>query len=505
VTGAPASDRETLQLDRTRRLSPTPDQIAKLASGRVLVVGDVMVDHYVTGRVSRVSDEAPVPIIHVSGERWTPGGGANVAANIASLGGAAILVGVVGKDAAATTLSDLLAPLAKSVRTELIVEAGRPTTIKTRYMGGQHQIVRVDREEPAPISSGTEAALVAAIEKFASDCHAAVISDYAKGTLTDRVIEAAVDAARKAGIPVVVDPKRTDWAAYAGASVITPNRKELQLATHTTCTSDEDCSRAAGIAINATKAAILLTRSEHGMSLYRDGKPPVHLSAKAREVFDVSGAGDTVAASIALGLASSLELEAAIQIANTAAGIVVGKRGTATASPAELLAETGGNRGLGGAPGALALFEAKKLREQWARDGLTVGFTNGCFDILHAGHISLLRQAAAACDRLIVALNTDASVRGLKGPERPVQSEQVRSAVIAAIKGVDAVILFGEPTPLEVIRELHPDVLVKGADYAEDQIVGADIVRARGGRIVRIALVDGQSTTAVIEKSKRGR
>lgn len=486
-------------------MSPTPDQIAKLASGRVLVVGDVMVDHYVTGRVSRVSDEAPVPIIHVSGERWTPGGAANVAANIASLGGVAVLVGVVGKDAAAAILSDLVAPLTKSVRSELIVDAGRPTTIKTRYMGGQHQIVRVDREEPAPISQETEIALISAIGKLAADSRALIISDYAKGALTDRVIKAAIDAARNAAIPVIVDPKRTDWAAYSGATVITPNRKELQLATYAACASDDDCVQAARIAIEATKAAILLTRSEHGMSLYRDGRPPVHLSAKAREVFDVSGAGDTVAASIALGLASGLELEAAMQIANTAAGIVVGKRGTATASPAELLAETGGGRGLGGSPGALSLAETKKLREQWGGDGLSVGFTNGCFDILHAGHISLLRQAAAACDRLIVALNTDASVRELKGPERPVQSEHVRAAVMAVIKGVDAVILFGEPTPLEVIRELQPDVLVKGADYAEDQIVGADIVRARGGRIVRVSLVDGQSTTGIIEKSKRDR
>jgi D-beta-D-heptose 7-phosphate kinase/D-beta-D-heptose 1-phosphate adenosyltransferase len=193
-----------------------------------------------------------------------------------------------------------------------------------------------------------------------------------------------------------------------------------------------------------------------------------------------------------------------MQIANVAAGIVVAKRGTATASPAELLAESGaGSRGLVGAPGALPLADAKALRETWGREGLTVGFTNGCFDILHAGHVSLLRQAAGACDRLIVALNTDASVRALKGPERPVQSEDVRAAVMATVKGVDAVILFGEQTPLEVIRELQPDVLIKGADYAEDQIVGADIVRARGGRIVRVTLVDGQSTTKVIEKSRK--
>jgi D-beta-D-heptose 7-phosphate kinase/D-beta-D-heptose 1-phosphate adenosyltransferase len=241
------------------------------------------------------------------------------------------------------------------------------------------------------------------------------------------------------------------------------------------------------------------------MSLFRDGQRPVHLSAKAREVFDVSGAGDTVAATTALGLASGLKLEAVMQIANIAAGIVVGKRGTATASPAELLAEIGaGIRSLGRAPGALPLSEVKALRQRWERDGLSVGFTNGCFDILHAGHVALLGQAAASCDRLIVALNSDASVRQLKGPDRPVQSEATRAAVMAAIRGVDAVILFGEATPEALIRELQPDVLVKGADYAEDQIVGADLVRARGGRIVRVALVDGQSTTKVIEKSKRG-
>ena len=333
-------------------MSPTPDQIAKLASGRVLVVGDVMVDHYVTGRVSRVSDEAPVPIIHVSGERWTLGGAANVAANIASLGGAAVLVGVVGKDAAATTLSDLVAPLTKSVRTELVVDAGRPTTIKTRYMGGQHQIVRVDREEPAPISKETEAALISVIGKLTHDCRAVMISDYAKGALTDRVIKAAIDAAHGAKIPVIVDPKRAEWSAYRGASLITPNRKELTLATRMPCGSDAECAAAAAAAIKMTGAAILLTRSEAGMSLFRDGQAPIHLSAKAREVFDVSGAGDTVAAAAALGIASGLPVEAAMQIANIAAGIVVAKRGTATASPAELLAESGAaNRGLAANPG----------------------------------------------------------------------------------------------------------------------------------------------------------
>jgi D-beta-D-heptose 7-phosphate kinase/D-beta-D-heptose 1-phosphate adenosyltransferase len=486
-------------------LTPTQDQIAQLAQGRVLVIGDVMVDHYVSGRVSRVSDEAPVPIIHVADERWTPGGGANVAANIAALGGNAILMGVTGEDAGATILGDVLSRLGRAVETHLIREAGRPTTIKTRYMGGQHQIVRVDREQPTPISKVTEDKLIAAVEKLAASCAALMISDYAKGALTDRVLQTAINAGRRAGAAVVVDPKRTDWSAYKGAGVITPNRKELQLAARAPCDSDDDCAFAAGVAIKATGAAILVTRSENGMSLYRDGHKPLHLAAKAREVFDVSGAGDTVAGAVALGLAAKLPLEAAMHIANIAAGIVVGKRGTATASPAELLAELGTrDRGLGGSSGALSLAEVKNLRERWGREGRSVGFTNGVFDILHSGHVSLLRQAAAACDRLIVALNTDASVKALKGPDRPMQPEAARASVMAAMKGVDAVVMFGEATPEDLIRELQPDVLVKGADYAEDQIVGADIVRARGGRVLRVSLVDGQSTTKVIEKSRRG-
>lgn len=485
-------------------MSPTQDQISQLARGRVLVIGDVMIDHYVSGRVSRVSDEAPVPIIHVGEERWTAGGAANVAANIAALGGKATLVGVTGADPAASTLAGILSSLSTSVEVHLVTEAGRPTTIKTRYMGGQHQIVRVDREQPSAITKPTEDRLIAAVEMLADDCDAIMISDYAKGALTDRVLAAVMAAGRKNNVVVIVDPKRNDWGAYRGAAIITPNRKELQMATRAPCATDAECEAAAGLAIQTTGAGILLTRSEHGMSLFRDNEKPVNLAAKAREVFDVSGAGDTVAAAVALGLASGLAAETAMQIANVAAGIVVAKRGTATATPAELLAETGsGNRGLGGAPGALSLADAKKLRETWGRESLSVGFTNGCFDILHAGHVALLRQAAGACDRLIVALNTDASVSGLKGPDRPVQSEDVRAAVMAAVKGVDAVILFGEPTPLEVIRELQPDVLIKGADYAEDQIVGADIVRARGGRIVRVRLVDGQSTTKVIEKSRK--
>ena len=485
-------------------MTATRDDIQRLACGRVLVIGDVMVDHYVSGKVSRVSDEAPVPIVQVTDERWTAGGAANVAANIAALGGRAILVGVTGADPAASTLAGIVGAMGGAVEAHLVADASRPTTLKTRYMGGQHQMVRVDRETGVAILRSTEDRLVDIIADVVDDCDVIMVSDYAKGVLSDRVLGAIMEHGRRAGVDIVIDPKRADWSAYRGASLITPNRKELSLATRATCGTDAECLAAADAAIATTGAAILLTRSEQGMSLFRSGQPALHLSAKAREVFDVSGAGDTVAAAIALSLASGQAPELAMQIANVAAGVVVGKRGTATVSPAEVMAELdAGHRMTASFPGAINLSEARTLRETWAREGLSVGFTNGCFDILHAGHVVLLRQAAETCDRLIVALNTDASVSALKGPDRPVQSENVRASVMAAIKGVDAVILFGEATPLEAIRELQPDVLVKGADYAEDQIVGADIVKARGGRIVRVGLIDGQSTTRVIEKSRK--
>ncbi len=483
----------------TQPTALSPDDVAALAGAGVLVAGDLMVDHYVSGQVSRVSDEAPVPIIQVKREEWRPGGAANVAANIAALGGSALLVGVVGEDASAAMLRSVLAER-PGLDGDLIADLERPTTVKTRYMGGQHQIVRVDREDIAPLSAATASALAGRITAKAPGRRALVLSDYGKGALTDEVLRTAIAAGRSAGMKIVVDPKRTDWSAYAGADLITPNRKELSLATGgRPCDSDEDCAAAAAIAMRTTGAAILLTRSERGMSLYREGRPALHLPAKAREVFDVSGAGDTVAGTLALGLAAGLPLETAMALANTAAGVVVGKRGTATVSPTELLEEIGPHGGFARTP--LSWDAARALRSTWAAQGLSVGFANGCFDILHPGHISLLRQAAAACDRLVVALNTDASVRRLKGPERPAQTERARAEVMAAIRGVDAVVLFDQDTPLDLIRLLEPDVLIKGADYAEDQIVGADLVKARGGRIVRAELAPGQSTTAILGRT----
>jgi D-beta-D-heptose 7-phosphate kinase/D-beta-D-heptose 1-phosphate adenosyltransferase len=317
-----------------------------------------------------------------------------------------------------------------------------------------------------------------------------------------------MDAAAESGALVVVDPKRRDLGAYRGASFITPNRKELSEAVGLPCKTDEEAASAAKVAIKQSGAAILLTRSERGMSLYRPNAKPVHLAAEAREVFDVSGAGDTVAALLGLGLAAKLPPEEAMRAANAAAGIVVGKLGTATCSPAELLraltskdGRPDPHAGLPDVEGAVALAEAVRVREQWAGAGLSVGFANGCFDLLHPGHVRLLRRAAAECDRLIVAINSDASVRNLKGPTRPVQNEAARAQVLASIKGVDLVIVFEEPTPLEVVQALQPDMIVKGADYTEDEVVGGDVVKARGGRVLLVDLAEGHSTTSILARA----
>lgn len=478
------------------------EQVGRLARGRVVVVGDLMLDHYVFGQVDRVSPEAPVPVLHVGGERWTLGGAANVAANILALGGQADLVGVVGDDADAERLAGLLQTAHGPVTAHLVKAAGRPTALKTRYLSGQQQMIRVDREDCSALSATQEDAVVDAVAGVLPTNGVLVISDYGKGLLSDRVLAALFALAQARKATTLVDPKRRDLGAYEGADFITPNRKELALSTGLPCESDDEARAAAAAAFAVSGASVLLTRSEKGMSLFRDGTPPVHLATTARSVFDVSGAGDTVVAAVALGLAGGLRIEAAMRLANAAAGVVVGKHGTAVATPNELIDELRGPlQRAEGVTGLLPLKAMSDLRADWARQGLTVGFTNGCFDLVHPGHVSLLRQAAEQCDRLIVALNTDASVSRLKGPTRPIQPLEARARVMAAIKGVDAVVAFEEETPLALIQALQPDVLIKGSDYTEDGVVGGDVVKANGGRVYLAVLVDGQSTTAIAARA----
>jgi D-beta-D-heptose 7-phosphate kinase / D-beta-D-heptose 1-phosphate adenosyltransferase len=476
-----------------------------LAKARVAVIGDVMLDHYVTGAVRRISPEAPVPILLAGSERYALGGAANVAANVAALGGGVVVLALIGDDAAGHHLSSMLSGQ-EGVSAHLLATT-HPTVVKTRYVGDRQQILRVDRESLEPYPPAAIEALMAALDDVIAKTDVVVLSDYGKGTLTDPVLAAVFAVAARTKKPVIVDPKRKALADYRGASFITPNRKELEAAVDLPTSTDAQAQAAAAAAIAQSGAAILLTRSEKGMSLFREGAAPLHLSTQAREVFDVSGAGDTVVAALAAGLAGGLSVERAMQVANSAAGVVVAKLGTAVCTTNELrqaLTRASARAPVETAPpqSAPATWDqTAEIRRTWRDEGLTVGFANGCFDLLHPGHVTLLRKAAAQVDRLIVAINADASVAALKGPSRPVQTQDARAAVLLGLKGVDLVVVFEQDTPLELITRLVPDVLFKGADYREEDVVGGDVIKAAGGRVVLIDLVEGHSTSALVKRA----
>jgi len=476
--------------------------IDRLSNVRVLCVGDVMLDRFVSGQVKRISPESPVPVLSISGTQSFPGGAANVARNIASLGGLCTLVSVVGEDAAARELSGALAEI-DGLRCEFCVTADRQTSEKIRFVahGGQHML-RADAEATEPISPSTARMVVDAVSTLVSEHDVMVLSDYAKGLLTDEVVRECIDLARSRHLPVVVDPKSKNLRRYAGATVITPNSKEVMDATGID-PADDALAETAGAAImrSADVQAVLLTRAQRGMTLVGVGRPAVHIEASAREVFDVVGAGDTVIATLSLALGARLELTQAARLANLAAGIVVGKRGTATVTQTELADEMlrltqGSLQGLRNK--ILSRESVVELARTWRKNGFKVGFTNGCFDLLHVGHLSLLTYSRQSCGRLIVAVNSDASVRRLKEPGRPINSETDRAMVLAALSVVDAVVVFGEDTPLAMIEELNPDVLVKGADYTIENIVGAAHVQSYGGRVLTCELTPGTSTSRVV-------
>ncbi len=453
----------------------------------VLVVGDVMLDRYLYGSVERISPEAPVPVFSRGRESAMPGGAGNVARNITALGARATLVGLVG--ARSEALRDAIA--AAGITDALVESATRPTTTKLRIVAGNQQMMRIDDEATGAPSEAETTALLAAIEAaLAARPDAVILSDYGKGVLALPILARL----RAAGVAVFVDPKGADFSRYAGATCITPNAAEMALAAGLPTRSDEDCAAAArAVMARDGVSAILVTRSAKGMMLVR---PDAMLSipARAQEVFDVSGAGDTVIAALALAHAGGRSLEDAMRIANAAAGIVVARLGTATTSAAELTAALAGGEG----SALLDLAATRALVAQWKAAGLSVGFANGCFDILHAGHVAMLAQAAAGCDRLVVALNSDASVARLKGPSRPVNRLEDRAAVIAALRQVAAVTSFSEDTPLATITALLPDVLIKGADYTAETVVGWPEVRANGGRLLLAELLPGRSTTAIL-------
>lgn len=495
-TGAPANDRASRSTASfAQRLSPW---IATATP--VLVIGDAMLDVSVFGSVDRISPEAPVPIIRQENTIESGGGAANVALNIVAMGGAAHLVACVAADPEGERLVRLLRHAGVSF--DAIATPGKPTTVKTRFLARHNQLLRLDREVTTPITPACEEQIIAALQARMDRCHLVVISDYAKGLVTDRVIEATLSLAARAGVRVVVDPKRRNLADYRGASVIKPNRRELEAATGLPVNDDRQVEVAASSLATTTGATLLVTRSEDGMSLVRPDGSAIHMPTHAHEIVDVTGAGDAAIAAFSLAIAEGRPAEEAMAFANIAAGVSVIKPGTTTVSAAEIEHERAVFAGLLPVPkgSRVSAETALLLRAQWRQQQLTVGFTNGCFDLFHPGHVALLRETARQCDRLIVGLNSDASVRRLKGETRPVQNEEARAEILGAIGHVDLVVVFDEDTPRDLIARLEPDLLTKGADYRIEDIVGGDIVRQAGGRVLTIDLVPGHSSTRLINR-----
>jgi len=472
--------------------------IERLAQANVLVVGDVLIDRFVEGRVSRVSPEAPVPVLKHATERALLGGAGNVAANILAYGARATLVALVGADAAADDLAALCAAFPR-LKTHFVKDRSRPTTVKTRFLAGWHQLLRVDAEEAHAMDKAVAEKLVAKAVAALPRARTVILSDYAKGALDTGTIKAIIAAARRAGVPVIVDPKKADAAAFSGATLLTPNLEEMAQFSGIRALDDASAEAACRAVLERVAVeAILVTRGAGGMTLAERGKPAVHVPAETHRVYDVTGAGDTVIATIAAALAVGEKLPDAVRLANVAAGIVVTKPGTATVLPGEL------RQALGEVHSA-SLVDASEAAARvaaWRAQGLKVGFTNGCFDLLHQGHLYSLGQAARRVDRLVVGINTDASTRRLKGPGRPVQDEATRAAVLAGLRFVDLVVAFDEDTPENLIRELTPNVLFKGADYAEHEVVGGDHVKAHGGKVELLPLLKGHSTTNTVKRMK---
>lgn len=474
--------------------------IASMNRTRLLVLGDVMLDSYAFGTVDRISPEAPIPVLSLDSRRIVLGGAGNVLRNLTSLGTVATVAGVVGDDEDGRRVIELLETCGSDT-SGIEIEAGRPTTLKQRFVAGGQQLLRVDREVTHPIRAETRARLAGFLSASMPGFDLVVLSDYHKGIVTPDLARTAIAAAAMAGKPVIVDPKGRDYDHYAGAFLVTPNARELQEVTGLPTREDAQVETACRKLIERIGVGgILATRSERGMTLVMADEPAIHLRSHARDVADVTGAGDTVVAVLAAALAAGMAPPQAAYLANVAAGIVVGKVGAAAVRPDELVAKLQETAMLNETTKIIAAADLPAVLERCRAGGLSIGFTNGCFDLLHPGHLSLLRQARAACDYLVVGLNGDASVKRLKGPARPIRDQAARAAVLASLAVVDRVVVFDEDTPEALIKLLRPDVLVKGADYRPDQVVGAAFVESYGGRLVLARLERGFSTTSTVAR-----
>ncbi|MBN2645367.1 MAG: bifunctional D-glycero-beta-D-manno-heptose-7-phosphate kinase/D-glycero-beta-D-manno-heptose 1-phosphate adenylyltransferase HldE [Desulfuromonadaceae bacterium] len=473
--------------------------LQQIPAVRALVVGDLMLDEYLWGRTSRISPEAPVPVVDVTREDQRLGGAGNVVNNLRVLGAHVMVCSVLGDDEDGRFIFERLEKAQVDVA-GVVFDARRTTSRKTRILASHQQMLRIDRESRQPLSPEVERHLLREVEAHMGRVDVIFLSDYGKGVLTDPVLHAIISAGKGQGIPVVVDPKGEDYRKYRGATLLTPNRSEASQASGLMIDDESSLCRAgAQLLRDVELEALVLTRSEEGMSLFQRNRPPVHLPTKAREVYDVSGAGDTVLALIGIGLAAGLKLEQAATVANLAAGVVVGKLGTSTVSRREILEAAG----LSAVDRESNIQDAAALQivlRRLQQLGKKIVFTNGCFDLLHAGHVSYLQKARDLGDVLVLGLNSDDSVRRLKGETRPLVSQQDRATVLAALGCVDYVVIFDEDTPLQLIETLRPDILVKGADYRPETVVGREQVESWGGRVELIEFVEGRSTTGLIQK-----
>jgi D-beta-D-heptose 7-phosphate kinase/D-beta-D-heptose 1-phosphate adenosyltransferase len=475
--------------------------LAGLGRPRVLIVGDLILDRYVWGTVERISPEAPIPVLAARATEARLGGAGNVAANLRAMEAEVEVLGVIGADERGAELAALFTRIGVDHEGVLRL-ADRPTTEKTRMVGAGAQMLRVDWEEARALAEGDAARLVVGIEARVARAGAVVLSDYGKGVLSVPILRAVIDAARSKGVPVLVDPKGLDYARYRGATLLTPNRKEAEEALHQRLPSLAELPAATRELVRVAGVdGAVITLGAEGM-YYLSGAREGHVSTVARAVFDVTGAGDTVIAHLALWLAAGLEFEACVHLANQAAGIVVGKPGAASVTRAELQAAL--ERGQPHAGTVLSRPELQRARATWRAEKKRVVFTNGCFDVLHAGHVAYLREARAQGDVLVVGVNDDACVRRLKGADRPVNPLADRLTVLAALEMVDTVTAFSEDTPLELIQALTPDVLVKGEDWRDKGVVGREWVERHGGKVVLAKLLPGRSTSAIVARMRAG-
>jgi D-beta-D-heptose 7-phosphate kinase/D-beta-D-heptose 1-phosphate adenosyltransferase len=472
-----------------------------------MVVGDLMLDVFIYGNVDRISPESPVPVLSIQKEDKMLGGAGNVLTNLCALGAKPIVFALVGDDAQADTVIALAKQQGADVA-HILKDASRPTTIKTRFLARHQHMLRTDVEKTHPLSAAFEKQMLAAIEKSIRSVKAVVLSDYGKGVLTKTLLQGVIAAAKDAKVPVLVDPKGNDYSIYKGADYVTPNRKELAEATGlSNLKTDTDIESAAQkILAQSGIGCVIATRSEDGMSIIGKGNP-THIKTQAREVFDVSGAGDTVIATLAAALGAEADIHNAATLANIAAGIAVSKVGTTPVRADEIAKAIEGSAGSARQAPLVDVDAAREQVRTWQAQGLKVGFTNGCFDIVHKGHVSYLDKARSRCDRLILALNHDASVRILKGPTRPINDEIARATVMGALSSVDLVVFFGaakageDNTPSALIDTLRPDIFFKAADYTIDKLPEAKIVQAYGGEVEIMGFEDGFSTTNIIAKS----